>query len=147
MLTGAGVAAIAGVAGFATFRLARPAPARPAAVSPPAAPGSTPAPTAAPGGTSAAPLAQLADIPESGGVVLTDLELVVTRGSGAEVRCFSAVCTHQGCLVASVQSGRISCPCHGSEFDATTGAVLAGPAPSPLPAVPVSVVDGAVVPR
>lgn len=79
--------------------------------------------------------------------MLTDLELVVTRGSGAEVRCFSAVCTHQGCLVASVQSGRISCPCHGSEFDATTGAVLAGPAPSPLPAVPVSVVDGAVVPR
>jgi len=41
------------------------------------------------------------------------------------------VCTHAGCTV-DFQSGVIACPCHGSEFDANTGAVLRGPAATPL---------------
>ncbi len=39
-------------------------------------------------------------------------------------------CTHQGCDV-SPSGTAISCPCHGSRFTAN-GAVLAGPASSPL---------------
>jgi Rieske Fe-S protein len=54
------------------------------------------------------------------------------------------VCTHQGCKVDKVSGGRIDCPCHGSQFDASTGKVVGGPAPTPLPAVQVTVRDGEV---
>jgi Rieske Fe-S protein len=40
-----------------------------------------------------------------------------------------------------VTDGQIICPCHGSVFDAETGEVLGGPAPSPLEPVEV-VVEG-----
>jgi Rieske Fe-S protein len=55
----------------------------------------------------------------------------------------STTCTHQGCDLAAdgqVSGGRISCGCHGAEFDAN-GAVLRGPAPSALQHFAVSV-DG-----
>jgi Rieske Fe-S protein len=83
----------------------------------------------------------LSDLPAGTGVVLQAEQVVVTRDDQGEVRAFSAVCTHQRCLVSGVVDGGISCPCHGSVFDAVTGAVVRGPAPAPLPPVPVSV-DG-----
>ena len=58
---------------------------------------------------------------------------------------YSAVCTHQGCTVA-YQGGQLACPCHGSVFDPANGAeVVAGPASSPLPEIPVKVEGGEVV--
>jgi thiosulfate dehydrogenase [quinone] large subunit len=57
---------------------------------------------------------------------------IVVRSSSGALAAFSAVCTHAGCQVA-YQSGVLYCPCHGSEFDAHTGAVLRGPAGTPLP--------------
>jgi len=58
---------------------------------------------------------------------------------------YSAVCTHQGCKVA-YQGGNLACPCHGSVFDPANGAeVVAGPAPRPLPEIPVKVEGGEVV--
>jgi Rieske Fe-S protein len=134
VIIGAGVAVVAGAAGFGWYRLAAPTPT--------ASGGEYTAPSGGSGTPTA--LTSLADVPEGGGVILPDQKLVVTRESGDKVHCFSAVCTHQGCLVNQVGNGRISCPCHGSAFDANTGAVVAGPAPSPLPAVPVTVVNGSV---
>jgi thiosulfate dehydrogenase (quinone) large subunit len=58
-------------------------------------------------------------------------------------RAFSAVCTHAGCAV-SYSGGVFVCPCHGGSFSGRTGAVLAGPPPSPLPAIRVTVVNGDV---
>jgi thiosulfate dehydrogenase (quinone) large subunit len=58
-------------------------------------------------------------------------------------RAFSAVCTHAGCPV-SYSRGDFVCPCHGGSFSGRTGAVLAGPPPSPLPAIRVTVVNGDV---
>jgi len=55
---------------------------------------------------------------------------------------FSAVCTHQGCPVQWVGGG-FQCPCHGATYDAN-GQVTGGPAPAPLPAIPISVADGQV---
>jgi rieske iron-sulfur protein len=64
-----------------------------------------------------------------------------------KVVAFSAICPHAGCLVSDwmAQTGRLHCPGHGSEYDPLRGgAVVAGPAPLPLPALPVRVVDGVV---
>jgi Rieske Fe-S protein len=58
---------------------------------------------------------------------------------------YSAICTHQGCTVA-YQGGQLACPCHGSVFDpANGGAVVTGPATTPLPEIPVKVQGGEVV--
>ena len=58
---------------------------------------------------------------------------------------YSAICTHQGCTVA-YKDGNLACPCHGSVFDPADGAaVVAGPAPRPLPEIPVKVQGGEVV--
>ena len=56
---------------------------------------------------------------------------IVIRESGGGIRAFSAVCTHAGCTVG-YESGTIVCPCHGGEYSAETGEVIAGPPPAPL---------------
>jgi Rieske Fe-S protein len=52
---------------------------------------------------------------------------------------YSSICTHAGCQVQFDPTSRdIACPCHGAVFDPYSAArVLAGPAPSPLPSVPI----------
>ena len=52
---------------------------------------------------------------------------MVTQPTEGEFKAFSAVCTHQGCLVASVSDGTINCDCHGSKFSIETGDAEAGP--------------------
>ena len=89
-------------------------------------------------------LAKVADIPENGGMVLTTEKIVLTRSTGDQVHAFTAVCTHQQCLVGSVSGGRIHCPCHGSAFDAGSGAVVTGPATTALAPVGVVIVNGQV---
>ncbi len=135
LLVRTGVAVVAAAAGAAWYALAGPTPRQ--------------KPTAgdygAPVASTPTTLAALSDIPEGGGTIFNDQEIVVTRGTGSTVHGFSAVCTHQGCLVSAVRDGEITCPCHGSAFDATTGAVVRGPAQTPLPAVQVKVVNGQVV--
>ncbi|MFJ4781148.1 Rieske (2Fe-2S) protein [Streptomyces sp. NPDC088762] len=77
-------------------------------------------------------IAKAADVPVGGGTVLKEEKLVVTQPTAGSFRCFTAVCTHQGCLVNKVADGTIDCPCHGSKFQATDGAVAQGPATRPL---------------
>jgi Rieske Fe-S protein len=89
------------------------------------------------------PLVAVDQVPSGGGVIVSGI--VVTRDASGTVHAFSATCTHQGCTVNDVRNGVISCPCHGSRFDARTGAVVAGPAPRPLPPVTVQVQGGEVV--
>ncbi|MCX5344943.1 Rieske (2Fe-2S) protein [Streptomyces atratus] len=93
---------------------------------------------ASPDGGEAA-LAKTADIPEGGGKIFADRDVVVTQPKAGEFKAFSSKCTHQGCAVSSVSDGTINCPCHGSKFDVATGSVAAGPATQPLPARPITV--------
>jgi len=78
-------------------------------------------------------------VPVGGGTILADQKIVVTQPTAGTYKAFTAVCTHQGCTVASVANGTITCPCHGSTFSAADGSVQAGPAPSPLASIPVTV--------
>jgi len=95
---------------------------------------STSTPTSTPAAGSAAGSIKVADIPLGGGKVYDVEKVVVTQPKAGEFKAFSAICTHKGCTVAKVENGTIDCACHGSKFDMTTGAVMAGPASSPLPA-------------
>lgn len=72
-------------------------------------------------------------VPVGGGTVYSTERVVVTQPAEGTFHGFSAVCTHQGCIVDSVSDGAIHCPCHGSSFSISDGAVLHGPAPDPLP--------------
>jgi Rieske Fe-S protein len=82
--------------------------------------------------------------PQGGGLILTQDLVVLVREPGGSIKAFSATCTHQGCTVSSVSEGRIMCPCHGSVFSATTGAVVSGPAPRSLPGIDIVVRRGDV---
>ena len=90
-------------------------------------------------------LGAASDIPVGGGAIYTAAKVVVTQPASGQYKAFSAVCTHVGCIVNKVANGTIDCPCHGSEFKITNGAVVTGPAPSPLPAKQIKVVDGQVI--
>jgi Rieske Fe-S protein len=90
-------------------------------------------------------LAKLAELPIGGGMVLPASKLVVTRPTANTVKAFSAVCTHQGCIVSQVADGTINCPCHGARFDIKTGAPVAGPARAPLAPAKVAIHGANVV--
>lgn len=61
----------------------------------------------------------------------------VFRLSATQATTLSRLCTHEQCDLGPASSGtlvgtQIICGCHGSRFDAATGARLAGPATSAL---------------
>lgn len=88
-------------------------------------------------------IATVADVPVGGALAATTSAgeaVLLTQPTDGEIHAFSSVCTHQGCTVEP-GDGELSCPCHASRFDLTTGDVLGGPATEPLPEVTVSVGD------
>ncbi|WP_425954239.1 ubiquinol-cytochrome c reductase iron-sulfur subunit [Xylanimonas sp. McL0601] len=91
-------------------------------------------------------VAALADV-KVGAATAVDLDghaLLLTRPAEREVHLFSSICPHAGCKVAPAD-GELDCPCHGSRFALADGAVLGGPAPSPLAEIPVEIQGDAVV--
>ena len=84
-------------------------------------------------------LATTSEIPLNGGKVFMTQKIVVTQPSSGVFKAFTAVCTHQGCTVATVENNVIQCPCHGSQYSAADGSVKRGPAQQPLAAKTVRV--------
>lgn len=97
-------------------------------------------------GTAAAPqgLTATSAIPVGGGMVFKAQKVVVTQPTSGEFKCFTAVCTHQGCLVGSVADGLITCPCHGSQYHIADGSVARGPAPAALAPQNITVSGGEI---
>ncbi|SDO82077.1 Rieske (2Fe-2S) protein [Actinacidiphila guanduensis] len=96
------------------------------------------------GGSGGTPLGKTSDVPVGGGKIYDAQKVVVTQPTAGTFKCFSAVCTHQGCTVAQVSGGVIHCPCHGSGFHIADGSVANGPATAPLPAKQVTVSGGEI---
>jgi nitrite reductase/ring-hydroxylating ferredoxin subunit len=115
-----------------------------AAASPGAATASAPVGSAPAAGGGAA-VAQVSDIPVGGGVIIADPAVVITQPTAGDIKAFTAICTHQGCLVSQVVDNEIICPCHGSRFSAVDGSVTSGPATTGLTAAGVAVEGGGVV--
>jgi len=145
VLACAGAACAAVLAGCSKYNsnnggIAGSQPAQPASSSAAAPAGSGSGAAAA-----SAALASTSDVPVGGGKILADKKIVLTQPKSGEFHGFSAVCTHAGCTVGSVSGGTINCPCHGSRFNISTGAVVNGPATSPLPAVNIKVQGTSIV--
>ncbi len=60
-------------------------------------------------------------------------KVTVAAAAGA-LYAFDDTCTHMGCSLAmgSLDGTTVTCRCHGSQFDVTTGTVLRGPASRPV---------------
>ena len=108
---------------------------------PPADP--TAAPDAPPVGED---IAALADVPVGGSIDanINGQPALIAQPTAGQVVAFSAICTHQQCVVAAA-AAEFHCPCHGSMFDAATGDVIQGPALEPLAAIPVAVSGDRIV--
>jgi 3-phenylpropionate/trans-cinnamate dioxygenase ferredoxin component len=59
---------------------------------------------------------------------------------------FDDTCTHLQCSLAEgdLEETTVICPCHGSEFDVRSGAVLQGPAREPVETYETRVEDGSL---
>ncbi|WP_211359600.1 Rieske (2Fe-2S) protein [Actinocorallia herbida] len=90
-------------------------------------------------------LAKAADVPVGGGKIVGEYKVFVVQPTEGVFKAFSSVCTHQGCGVGAPRDGKVSCPCHGSEFDAFTGAVTHPPAKAALREYAVEVKNGGIV--
>lgn len=139
---------VAGAVGIPAVALTACSPAKAPAsaagnTSAPAGAGSSAAGSSTAGSSSdsgGAPLAKLSDIKVGEAVSARGADgkpIIIARPTATTVAAFSAICTHQACTVAPAGK-ELDCPCHGSVYDATTGQVINGPAPSPLPPVKVT---------
>jgi Rieske Fe-S protein len=131
LLAGAGATCAAMLAGCSAHDASNGAVTPAASGTAPSAAGSAPAATA---------LATTSQVPDGGGKIIDDgKNIVITQPQSGSFKAFTAVCTHEGCLVSSVSNGTINCPCHGSKFSVTDGSVVHGPATRPLAAIAIKV--------
>ena len=75
-------------------------------------------------------------------------QVLIYRENAESVHAYSAVCTHQGCIVGvgnNQPSSPFVCPCHASNYDKVSGAAIAGPAPAPLTRHNASIEDGLIL--
>jgi nitrite reductase/ring-hydroxylating ferredoxin subunit len=67
----------------------------------------------------------------SGGIAFdVDGTPVAVANVDGRLLAFDDTCIHRGCSLATgdLDGATVTCPCHGSQFDVTSGAVLRGPA-------------------
>lgn len=103
------------------------------------APGGSESSSGGSGSGSAKATVATSKVPVDGGTILAEQQVVVTQPAKGDYKAFSAVCTHQGCTVQTIMDGKITCPCHGSQFSIEDGSVVQGPASQPLPELKASV--------
>ena len=72
-----------------------------------------------------------------------DTKIAVANAAGT-FYAFGDTCTHLQCSLAEgdLEETTVTCTCHGSQFDVTSGAVLQGPAREPVETYETRVEDG-----
>jgi len=140
--------------GVATSASASGTPVGSPSASNPSAPSSTPTSSASPSSTATSPteaathppgtkLGAASNVPVAGAATFTDPATgdpaVVVQPRAGVFLAFDAVCPHAGCTVQYDQANAIFvCPCHGSQFNGSTGAVEVGPASTGLGKIPIA---------
>jgi len=111
----------------------------PTGVGSPSTPGALPTGIARDGSTLRVEVDRVATLRSTNGfvIVATPATVIINLGND-DYRAFTARCPHAGCLVGSVTTAGIVCPCHGSTFDVRNGRVLVGPAEQGLRALPAT---------
>ena len=94
-------------------------------------------------------IARATDI-NPGELAAFDVDGVRIAVANADGRYFAIddTCTHEQCSLAAegtLEGTVVTCGCHGAQFDVTTGAVLAPPAPEAVKAYRLSVDQGNLV--
>lgn len=87
-------------------------------------------------------IGKASDVPVGGGKIFADQKVVVTQLSAGDFKAYSAVCTHQGCIVSSIDKSEIHCACHGSAYSIKDGSVVNGPATRALASESVTDASG-----
>ncbi|GIH05062.1 iron-sulfur protein [Rhizocola hellebori] len=110
---------------------------------PPSSSGTTPGAAPTTGGakppTSPAPLTTKSKIPVGSAVSFGADGVIVAQPTAGKFIGFSAICTHQECVLTNIKGDTIKCGCHQSEFSAKDGRVLNGPANRSLPKVDLKI--------
>jgi nitrite reductase/ring-hydroxylating ferredoxin subunit len=77
-------------------------------------------------------------------VVIRGQEIALARLDDGSWVAFDNSCTHEECPLSEgdLEGERVTCYCHGSEFDIRTGEVLEGPAEEPLSVYAVRIENG-----
>jgi nitrite reductase/ring-hydroxylating ferredoxin subunit len=67
-------------------------------------------------------------------VDVSGTRVAVVSTDGRQFHAFDDTCTHAGCSLAEGElvGTTVTCPCHESQFDVTSGAVIRGPARMPV---------------
>jgi Rieske Fe-S protein len=139
MLAGAGAACVAALSGCATYN------ANTGLAGAPPVQSSNGNGSGNGSGNAPGVLASTSDVPVGGGTILTDKKIVITQPHAGTFDAFTAVCTHEGCIVTTVSGGTINCPCHGSKFSIANGSVVNGPAAAPLAPVSIKVQGTSII--
>ena len=108
------------------------------------------APASSPSGATSRTLAKVSDVPVGSVFQYTNPQDgtpgYLFQPKAGTFLAFSAVCSHMGCIVNFDQVANVfQCPCHGANYDGTTGEVTSGPAPLPLAKPKVEVVGDEIV--
>jgi len=96
-------------------------------------------------------IGQASQVPVGGAATFTDPATgdpgLVLQLAKDQFVAYDAICPHAGCTVGYAPGAKlIVCPCHGSEFDPTTGDVVSPPAPRGLTPIHVAVsADGSLL--
>lgn len=92
-------------------------------------------------------LAETTEVAE-GGLAAYEVggERIAVANVGGAFHAIGDTCTHLGCSLAEgrLEGTVVTCPCHGSRFDVTSGAVLRGPALEPVRSYAARVEDQAL---